>query len=98
MEDLIRSATLLVEALRMRRNYMDISCQSFAATADDYLSNHDVPRLRHQHDQSRTFTRALLNLDSKFTASIQLCNHYDIIRTYIIQCALPEQCVFCVLQ
>lgn len=66
LEDLIRSASLLVEAMAMRRHYMDISSQSFPSTLSLYLTSREVPqRMPNKHKQSADFNRALLSIDSK---------------------------------
>ncbi|XP_028037472.1 AMP deaminase 2-like [Bombyx mandarina] len=65
IEELIRSATLLVEALGLRRYYMEAAQQSFPETLVEFFSGHGSPRrMLDKHKESMDFTRALLNLDS----------------------------------
>lgn len=44
MEDLVRSAALLVETLHLRQHYMAISNQTFCATLDSFLQAHGCER------------------------------------------------------
>ncbi|KAG6442039.1 hypothetical protein O3G_MSEX002162 [Manduca sexta] len=65
LEDLIRAASLLIEAMAMRRHYMEISNQSFPSTLALYLTSRDVPqRMPDKHRQSADFNQALLSIDN----------------------------------
>ncbi|XP_053613416.1 AMP deaminase 2-like isoform X2 [Plodia interpunctella] len=57
LEDLIRSAGLLIQALNMRRYYMDMSCQSISSELRRYLADHRIPQIE-RHNSSYWATDA----------------------------------------
>lgn len=68
LEELIRSATLLVEALTMRRHYMEASNQPFPASLSLYLTNREIPhRILDQYQIPVDLNEALLNTNGEFT-------------------------------
>ncbi|KAJ0173440.1 hypothetical protein K1T71_010589 [Dendrolimus kikuchii] len=64
LEDLIRSATLLVEALTLRRHYMEVSEQYFSPSLSSYLTKHEIPNRNPHYKQSQEFHKTLLDLNS----------------------------------
>ncbi|KAL0819360.1 hypothetical protein ABMA28_007484 [Loxostege sticticalis] len=67
LEELIRSATLLIEALGMRRHYMEVANQSFSQPCSKLLMTKGIPQRtqRNRHQYEIDFDRALLHIGTE---------------------------------
>ncbi|CAK1547507.1 unnamed protein product [Leptosia nina] len=63
-DELVRSAELLINALNLRRNYMDISHQSFPTGLAYYLDHHEAPPRPTFKQSSVDYGGAVLKFDS----------------------------------
>ncbi|XP_075983310.1 AMP deaminase 2-like isoform X2 [Anticarsia gemmatalis] len=82
LEDLVRSATLLVQALQMRQHYMATSCQSFSRLVDIYLHNHgkDRPSLMLPHVEMMESSPHFDNQVAEQYIHLTTCSSEELIR------------------
>ncbi|CAG4956924.1 unnamed protein product [Colias eurytheme] len=63
-DELVRAATLLIDALNLRRKYMDISYQSFPTGLAYYLDHHEAPPRGPYHQTSMNFGGAMIKFEN----------------------------------
>ncbi|XP_039758165.1 AMP deaminase 2-like [Pararge aegeria] len=63
LDDLERAASTLIDALALRRDYMEISGQAFPETLAYYLTHRESPPKDLQHDDVIDLSRAVIKFD-----------------------------------
>lgn len=65
-DELVRSAELLIDALNLRRTYMETSNQSFPSGLAYYLDHHEAPPRGPNKQGSVDYGGAVLKFDSVY--------------------------------
>lgn len=73
LDDLESAASYLIDALTLRRDYMDISQQSFPETLAYYITHRQAPpRVSQQHSDLVDLSRAVLKFDGIMNIGLKL--------------------------
>ncbi|VVD04347.1 unnamed protein product [Leptidea sinapis] len=76
-EELARSANILIDALNLRRSYMQISNQSFPQELAYYLDHHEAPpKVPFKHSEGVDFEGTLLHFDNPWSCPVPSDRYY----------------------